>query len=151
MPDRLHRLIYSSRNATRGDDAEVDRIIQKLLGGAREHNRANGITGALLFTQGCFVQALEGRRDVLEETFEWIQGSELHNDVTVLSFEPIEERSFPNWDMAYLGQPETGPSTALAAMTLDDAFRRELTGGESILSMMRGVIEREWAWAGAAG
>ncbi len=151
MPHRLHRLIYCSRNTIRGDGAEVERRIRDILASARQYNHANGTTGALLFTHGCFVQALEGRRDALEEIFERIQCSDIHRDVTVLAFEPIEERAFPDWDMAYLGEIETGTSAEIAANTLNDAFERGMTGGETILSLMRGVIEREWAWAGAPG
>jgi hypothetical protein len=150
MPDSLHRLIYCSRNTMRGDTARVEREIRDILIEAQQRNRARGITGALLYTHGCFVQALEGTRDALEDTFERVQCSERHSGVTVLSFEPITERAFPDWDMAYLGDPESEASTTLAAMALDDAFAHGLTGGETVLSLMRGVVERQWAWAGAA-
>ena len=144
----IHQLIYCSRNAIQGEAQEVERQIEDILVTARRNNRAVEVTGALLFTQGCFVQALEGARDRLEAVFERIQCDERHGDVTVLSFEPAAERVFPDWDMAYLGDVAPGTPATIAAMTLNEAFRRKEAKGENILRMMRGVVARERVWAG---
>jgi len=144
----LHRLVYCSRNTMTGDPGAIERQIQQILVSSRRHNRLSGATGALLFTHGCFVQALEAEMPALEGIFERIQCDECHRDVTVLSLEPIAARAFPDWDMAYLGHIEAGTPATLAAMSLDDAFQRKMTGGETVLSLMRDVVKREWAWAG---
>lgn len=148
MPETLHRLIYCSRNAIDGDGVAAEREIQEILRVSRVRNRAAEVTGALLFTHGCFVQTLEGRLAALEDIFERIQCDERHRDVTVLSFEPIVERTFPDWGMAYLGDAETGAESALAAATLNGAFARRPIGGDSVLALMHGVVARERDWAG---
>ena len=148
MPDTLHRLIYCSRNAIDGDGMAAEREIQEILGAARFHNRAAGVTGALLFTHGCFVQTLEGHRAALEDIFERIQCDERHRDVTVLSFEPIVVRTFPDWGMAYLGDAETGADAVLASAALSGAFARRSVGGDSVLALMHAVVARKRDWAG---
>ena len=149
MFNTLHRLIYCSRNAIRGDGDAIEQEIQNILAYSRRNNHRLGATGALLFTQGCFVQALEGNREMLEDLFERLQGDERHHDVTILSFERIEERAFADWDMAYLGDVEPGASATIAALTLTEAFRRREAKGENILRLMRGVAAREKTWAGS--
>jgi hypothetical protein len=37
----------------------------------------------------------------------------------------------------------------MMAMTLNEAFERRMIGGEKVLALMRGVVDRERAWAGA--
>jgi hypothetical protein len=149
MSRELHRLIYCSRNAIEGDASEAERHIEQILVSARRNNRAAGVSGALLFTQGCFVQALEGERDTLELVFERIQGDERHNDVAILVFEPIAERMFPNWDMAYLGDVGPGTPARIAAMTLADAFEGKAATADTILNLIRGVVDRETTWNAA--
>ena len=95
------------------------------------------------------MQALEGERTILEGIFERIQGDPRHDDVTVLSFEPVGERVFPDWDMAYLGNVEPGASATIATLTLTEAFRRREAKGETILRLMLGVAAREKIWAGS--
>ncbi len=148
MPKTLRRLIYCSRNAIPGDAVAAERTIQDIVLASRRHNRVAGLTGALMFTHGCFVQALEGPRDALEDVFERIQCDERHRDVTVLTFEPVAERAFSGWDMEYLGDAETAGSQAAAAATLNGAFRQEARSADSVLALMRGVVAREKVWAG---
>lgn len=146
MTDALHRLIYCSKSTLDGGAAVEEREIQSILAAARRENRRAGVTGALLFTNGCFVQTLEGERSPLEDVFERIQCDERHRDVTILAFEPIAERAFPGWDMAYLSQDEAAPPD-LAAAALNEAVARGLAGEEDVLALMRGVVAREREWA----
>ncbi len=148
MPDSLRRLIYCSRNAIAGDAVAAEGEIQNILLVARRNNRAAGVTGALLFTHGCFVQALEGQRDELEAIFERIQCDERHRDVTVLAFESVLERAFPGRDLDYLGDTEAGDTQAMAAAALNGAFHRDGASGDSVLALMREVVAREKVWAG---
>lgn len=149
MPTRLYQLIYCSRNAIRGGQDDIEAEIQQILSSARRNNQSLGVTGALMFTDNCFVQALEGRHDTLEAVFEKIQCDERHRDVTVLAFEEVSERQFGGWDMAWLGGPTPGTPATIAAMTLNEAFRRKSAKAEHILRMMQDVVDRQAMWAGA--
>ena len=117
MNDALYRLVYVSRNRI---DAELPGLLRE-IGGildlSRSRNAEAGITGALMYNDGCFAQVLEGEHDVLQDTFERIQCDERHDQVCLLGLERVEARGFGNWSMAYVGQDEASRHSfaALAA------------------------------------
>jgi hypothetical protein len=97
----LYRLVYYSRNRVPGDGAAGE--IRAMLDASRTNNDRVGVTGALLFNAGCFGQVLEGTREAVETTFERIQRDDRHGDVSLLEFQPVPERAFANWSMAFVG------------------------------------------------
>jgi len=104
----LFRLVYYSRNRLPGAPAAMAAAIERILEASRRNNAGVAVSGALMFNAGCFGQVLEGPHDAVEETFERIQQDERHGDVAVLAFGPIENRSFENWSMAFVGGSEAG-------------------------------------------
>ncbi|MFZ4405790.1 MAG: BLUF domain-containing protein [Paracraurococcus sp.] len=144
MTEPLYSLAYFSRNMIQGDAATVDAEITAILDVARTKNRAAGITGALLFSGGCFAQVLEGPRGAVEDIFETIQNDERHRDVTILHLHPIETRSFPSWSMAYAGTTE-GMQERLAATAVlasPDAIQAGAPG-QSFLDVLSDYIRRD--------
>lgn len=103
METDLHRLVYYSRNRIAGAEPAIDKEIRTILASSQNNNAPVGITGALMFNAGCFAQVLEGGREVIESTFERIQQDVRHSDVSLLVFEPIEQRTFGNWSMGFVG------------------------------------------------
>ena len=103
----LYNLAYISKNTIKGDEAEVKKQIENILAAAQSNNPAIGVTGALLYSGGYFCQVIEGEEEVLEELFETIQMDDRHGEVTVLHFDPIEERGFGEWAMALAGIEDT--------------------------------------------
>ena len=103
----LHRLLYYSSNQIAGSSDDLNAEIEQILSSSRRNNRLVGVTGALMFSAGFFGQVLEGEAAAIETTFERIQQDLRHSDVVLLEFKPIEHRSFSDWDMAYVGSPET--------------------------------------------
>lgn len=100
MENSLTRLVYYSRNCITGDALPQ---IDAILASSRRNNGAANVTGALVFNMGCFGQILEGPRRAVEMTFERIQRDERHGEVSLLDFQAVEERAFPNWSMAFVG------------------------------------------------
>ena len=107
---------------------------------ARSRNKADNVTGALMYTDAGFVQVLEGPRDVLERTFERIEADPRHTDVTILSFIPIHRRSFPDWPMGFCGHSPADRAGGAPGP-------RVLTGSE-LLRFLEGMIQQEDAWIG---
>lgn len=105
--NQLYHLAYISKNNIAGDAATLRKEIETILVAAQTNNQRAGITGALLFSGGYFCQVIEGDKDKLEELFETIQMDARHSEVTVLEFEPVAERGFPAWTMAFAGMEET--------------------------------------------
>ncbi|HET6307141.1 MAG TPA: BLUF domain-containing protein [Rhodopila sp.] len=149
MSGVLYRLVYCSRNviAQAMPGAVPEDEVRAILASARRSNRANSITGALLFTASGFAQVLEGRRDAVEATFERINGDPRHADVTVLSFTPTEARSFPDWAMGFSGQASPGSTDPLTRLLADVSLAgtRAITGTD-VLRMLERVVHREDEW-----
>ena len=95
---KLVRLIYASTFGSRINLKEFENILDQ----SRENNRKLHITGALCYAPGNFLQCLEGPRDAVNLLYNRIVGDTRHTDVTLLSYEDIEERLFKDWTMAYI-------------------------------------------------
>jgi blue light- and temperature-responsive anti-repressor len=142
----LYRLIYCSRNVILQSvpDAVMAEALRAILDTARCRNKANNITGALLYTTSGFAQVLEGSRELVEATFERIIADPRHADVTVLSFTPTERRSFPDWSMGFSGQTAPDAVDPLARL-LGDATSAgpRATTGSDVLRLLEKVVQRE--------
>jgi hypothetical protein len=103
MEHDLHTLAYFSRNAIEASGGLLDAEIEKILTTARTNNAKLNVTGALLFSGGCFAQVLEGPLEAVETLFEQIECDPRHRNVTILHFKPANTRNFGDWTMAYAG------------------------------------------------
>ena len=152
MSGPLYRLLYCSRNmiaanSDSGQTVDMEAELRAIVAGARRRNKADNITGALLFTASGFAEVLEGYREVVERTFDRIGSDPRHSDVTVLAFTPIERRSFPDWPLGFCGQMKLGLADPLAHLLSDATFsgERATTGGD-LLRMLEKVVQQEDEW-----
>jgi hypothetical protein len=90
----LSRLIYFSEERDVGE-----RGVLRILDEAREGNQGEGITGVLAFDRRWFLQCLEGSRDALTRKFLAIARDQRHSGVTLIVFEEVSDRLFPDWTM----------------------------------------------------
>jgi hypothetical protein len=123
----IFSLVYVSRAAawvTRQD-------LLELMETSRAANARTGITGLLLYSDGGFLQLLEGPRGAVESLYASIRVDERHDDVTLARTREQREREFPDWSMAF-GAVDAKPltiatGTAAASPTdVEAAFVREL-------------------------
>ena len=140
---RLCRVLYCSRNLITGGQDAVLSEIDQILATSRRNNARDGITGSLLFSEGCFVQVLEGSIRSVEAAFERIQCDERHGEVTVLESSSITDRDFPNWSMAFAGVDQQSP---LSGALLQGAISAQSGGDSRLLGLMKKVISRETRW-----
>jgi hypothetical protein len=152
-PVSLYRLIYRSREVISqvvpdaGTDAGLQRELNRLVADARARNKADNITGALLFSDAGFAQVLEGQRDVVERTFDRIAMDRRHADVTVLSFTPTQRRSFPDWPLAFCGQTPLVVADPFGyASGAGELSGQKVTTGSDVLRLMERVVTQEDAW-----
>lgn len=138
---QLYRVLYCSRNHLAGLPETYPGVIREILATSRKNNARDGVTGGLLFSEGCFAQVLEGPLEMLERAFERIQCDGRHWTVTVLQSGPIEARDFPDWSMAFTEGDMAGNPLAEAA--LSGAFSGQSSAGDDMLKLMRSVIVRE--------
>lgn len=141
----LHRLIYVSRSRLTGTPEECEAQILPILTRSRERNLGSGLTGALLFNEDCFAQVLEGHIDDLSRTFERIQRDESHHDIVVLSLEPVAERAFPGWSMAYRGAARLSAATRSKLRLRPLFLNRTSRAGQDVLALLRQAIGEDAA------
>lgn len=84
--------------------------LDHLLSRARERNLREGITGVLLYSNGQFMQYLEGPPDGLSRVWEIIQADPLHHRIVERSCERIAIREFEQWSMAFRASGSYGMS-----------------------------------------
>ncbi|MHA7872484.1 MAG: BLUF domain-containing protein [Hyphococcus sp.] len=94
----LKSLVYTSA----GSSVEVsDDELRAILDVSRRNNAANGVSGMLLYAEGCFLQVLEGEADKVDETFARVSRDTRHGSVLILHEGQIDARNFPEWSMGY--------------------------------------------------
>ncbi|MCW5694053.1 MAG: BLUF domain-containing protein [Pseudolabrys sp.] len=96
-------IAYHSRNLIEEQTLNSATEIQRLLAQSRARNARLGITGALLFNEGRFVQVLEGDEAPVMEVLADIRRDARHTDVEVLPPRIAPARSFSEWSMAFVG------------------------------------------------
>ena len=143
----LYRLVYYSRNHVSDTHETFTSQVADILERSRINNAREGITGALLFNAGCFAQVLEGPLDAVEATFERIQQDERHGEVSLLSLEPQDKRSFPNWAMGFIGT-SAEHADRFAAVGMSSGFDPSRLSGSQLHLLLRDLALEE---EGAAG
>ena len=94
----LYQIIYSSESATPMQMDDLEDILES----ARESNAEAGITGALVYVDGFFLQILEGDARAVQELMARISKDVRHETVTVLKQGEIPASVFSDWKMAYV-------------------------------------------------
>ncbi len=93
----MHQLVYvSSASANLSEDDLKD-----VISCARETNKTLGVTGMLVFLDGCFLQVLEGRPERVRELYAKIEADPRHFGAKVLIESEIAKPAFPNWSMGF--------------------------------------------------
>jgi len=93
----MHRLIYTSSARTLLHDG----TLRQILDAAYRNNKRDGITGLLIYHEGCFLQLIEGEKPAVETCFQRIERDPRHFGCIVLSEELVGGRMFADWRMAF--------------------------------------------------
>jgi hypothetical protein len=101
--------MYASRAVPAVDQEELLAILKK----SKANNPKAGITGALCFSEGIFIQVLEGGRAAVNKLYNRIARDDRHNDVVLLNYDEIEERCFAGWSMGQVNMSRLNPAVLL--------------------------------------
>lgn len=93
----LITLIYVSSAVKSLKETDIVDILKV----SRESNAKKGVTGMLLYKDGNIMQVLEGEEVVVDELHRKISKDPRHTGLITLIREPIQERAFGNWKMAF--------------------------------------------------
>jgi hypothetical protein len=91
------------------DHEELLAILRK----SKTNNLALGVTGVLCFSEGVFMQALEGGRNAVNKLYNRIASDARHTDVVLLHYEEIGERRFAGWSMGQVNMARLNPALLL--------------------------------------
>ena len=97
----IYTLVYESISTQ--SIAVMSPEIERILATARRRNPESNIGGALLVTDGRFVQALEGDQSDVQATFDRIALDPRHCDIEILCAQSASKRRFSEWSMAFVG------------------------------------------------
>jgi hypothetical protein len=93
----VYQVLYHS--CTRA--APSDDQLQELLRQSRAYNAQHGITGLLLYSDGHYVQVLEGPQSAVQALYARIQQDPRHEQVVTVSAGPGPQRQFAEWSMGF--------------------------------------------------
>ena len=105
----LVRLMYASRAAQPVDHDTLLAILRQ----SKANNPAQGITGLLCYSDGIFIQVLEGGRGAVNRLYNRIAADPRHTEVVLLSYEEIGERRFASWAMGQVNMSRLNPALLL--------------------------------------
>jgi hypothetical protein len=87
--------MYCSRAAAGVDGEELALLLRQ----CRSHNGEAGITGMLCFSEGLFIQVIEGGRSAVNQLYQRIVADTRHHSVVLLVYDEISQRRFAGWTM----------------------------------------------------
>ncbi|WP_375436077.1 BLUF domain-containing protein [uncultured Hymenobacter sp.] len=93
----MHHIIYMSRGVHPMSEAELRVLLEQ----ARRENTRQGITGALVYGDGQFMQIIEGEESVLATLYAKLLQDPRHVHVVKLADKQIAHRSFQDWSMGF--------------------------------------------------
>ena len=105
----LVRLMYASRAVPAIDQDTLFAILRK----SKANNPSVGVTGVLCFSEGIFLQVLEGGRSAVSQLYNRIANDNRHTSVELLCYEEIGERRFAGWSMGQVNMSRLNPALLL--------------------------------------
>lgn len=136
-PPSLFRLVYQSESGTELS-AEA---LASLLHQARTNNLTANLTGMLLYANGRFMQVLEGKKEQVARVYQYIQADARHHHVQTLSYEPVPERAFPDWRMAFASTPAELPEIGTGYLALHSAPGLVARPPQALWRQMRAFVQ----------
>ncbi|MGV3617191.1 MAG: BLUF domain-containing protein [Fimbriimonas sp.] len=97
MGEILTELLYVSSASEQLADDELLAILEA----SRHNNERDGITGMLVYSEGSFLQVLEGPEPVIDSAYARISLDPRHRGLLRLRRRTVERRSFGDWSMGF--------------------------------------------------
>ena len=134
----LYSLVYVSTATRLLSMDDIGRLLEK----ARQRNLDQDVTGVLLYSDGNFMQCLEGPAARLARVYETIKSDSLHYGIIDLVREPIKSREFSEWSMAFRVAGAFGASSPTYQ---DELLSERLSPSDEPMSLSRGLLAKFWS------
>jgi hypothetical protein len=142
MGARLFALVYISKAARLLTPTELAHLGER----AQARNLTEDVTGLLLYSDGAFMQYLEGPALGLSRIYATIKADPLHYGVIDLLREPIVEREFTGWSMTVR---DVGPLGMAASAQSDETVRLRLAHIGDAHRASRDLLSNFWGYGRA--
>ena len=86
----------------------TDEAIDQLLERSKQNNATKGITGAMIYANGYFMQLIEGPQIAVDELYSAIEADPRHEVLSLLHNQEIKDRHFSDWAMEYRDSDDLG-------------------------------------------
>lgn len=134
----LFQLVYVSRS--RGSLSDED--LRAIQSGAVKRNGPLGVTGVLLYSGGCFLQLLEGPRDVIAPLYGKIAIDPRHFQPIVLYAGPAKGRTAGEWHMGVIDARPSQPGAVLELAERLEAYDESIgSPGAAMVSLFRELTQ----------
>lgn len=101
--------------------------LQNLVAQCQRINERLGVTGILVYSDGNFMQVIEGADLATDALYDLIRRDKRHHGVTTVHRQPIEAPEFQGWSMAYnILPPRPIRTNRVPHAFLDQARQRPL-------------------------
>ncbi len=131
----LESLTYMSTAAHLPTQGEIEHLLHR----ARARNERENITGVLLYSEGTFLQCIEGETASLDRVFASICADPLHHHLFEMLRDPIDQREFAEWSMAFRSTGKKHVFNANLALLTE-----RLEAPEGTLSPVRHLLSAFW-------
>ncbi|NHN26727.1 BLUF domain-containing protein [Flavobacterium jejuense] len=93
----MYRIIYLSSATTKFNNDEIIALLKT----SRSNNETNGITGLLLYSDGNFLQIIEGKRKPLQKLYGKISMDSRHKNIIKVFEGNVSSRIYSNCKMGF--------------------------------------------------
>jgi hypothetical protein len=133
----LRFVTYTTRHT--GQDLTAD--LGAIRARSTVNNQRDGITGALVYDCGRFVQAFEGPPQAVSALLARVSADARCGEPEVLIDQPVNERSLPEWSMHILRTDTEMGLDAAALRQLRDAYVRSfLPDAAGFVTVIRALV-----------
>jgi hypothetical protein len=135
----LFRLVYHSRSNLESSHKPLEVEVADILAASITNNREAGVTGGLIYDRYWFVQALEGERKAVEETYQRLAADPRHHHLVVVTASNVDFRRFPHWSMA----AENWREAKDLFLRFDDGFDPRTLARDALLDLVEAIVHHQ--------
>ncbi|TSD67437.1 BLUF domain-containing protein [Inquilinus sp. KBS0705] len=132
----MKNIVYLSTAVKLMSDADLIDILRV----ARAQNAENRISGVLLYSEGTFLQVLEGDDANVNAIYANIQKDKRHKNLITLLDEPISQKSFSDWSMGFSSPQQEKVNQLVGFLTSTDKITAD-TNTSAAISTLKTFIE----------
>mgnify|MGYP000212157287 CR=1 FL=1 len=126
-------IAYYSSEARSFNDTKLIDLVQNAI----RKNKAEGLSGILLYAGGCFFQIIEGPDNAIDALYEKIEIDRRHTAVSKVLDEPISHRRFSEWSMGGIAlDPEISEHKPVFELSIQALNKKVTVSNFDILNIL---------------